>query len=101
MRIRQTQDGSTIQIAVEGDLDMYSAPDLLAAGLTALEQSEADTLVLDLAALDFTDSTGLRTFVGLHSKAGDERRDLVLTNLPDGTLRLLQLTGLDSVFTIA
>ena len=100
MELTQSQDGPRVTVAVRGDLDLQSAPELLAVGQAALEQADVTTLVVDLSGLDFTDSTGLGAFVGLHSRAGDQNRELILHNPPDATARLLQLTGLDTVLTV-
>ena len=54
-------------IAAEGDLDVYTAPDLKAAALHHFPSVEG--LVLDLAAVRFLDSTGITALLDLKRRA--------------------------------
>ncbi|MFY7835524.1 MAG: STAS domain-containing protein [Novosphingobium sp.] len=56
-------------------------------------------IVLDLAAVDFMDSTGLGVFVSLLKKLGPNGA-IAVTGVQPAVLRLFQLTRLDSLFRI-
>ncbi|MGN6160841.1 MAG: STAS domain-containing protein, partial [Marmoricola sp.] len=55
----------------------------------------------DLAGVTFIDSSGLGALVQIQKSARDKGVSLVLTRSSAPTRRLLELTGLQHVFTIA
>ncbi len=57
-------------------------------------------LVMDIAALEFMDSTGLGILVGWLQKARSEQGDIVLLNPTPEIKVLLELTRLDQIFSI-
>lgn len=84
-------------IRISGDLDAQTAgrlDEVIAAQRTA-GRSE---IVLDLAGLDFLDSSGLRSMVLARGPAGDVRVEL--RSPSSSVLRLLDITGLTEVFDI-
>jgi anti-anti-sigma factor len=87
LRINQKPDGS---IAVSGELDMATAPRLVAR-LDRLPDAGTAPLVLDLRDLAFCDSSGLSVFVQVHQTLRATGRSLVLRN-PSERLRALLLT---------
>lgn len=90
-------DPSTL--ALIGELDPHTAP-LLATALTERINEGADVLRLDVARLDFIDSSGLRVLVEAHRTLGAEPGSLCLTAVSATFLRLLEVTGLDQRLTI-
>jgi anti-sigma B factor antagonist len=91
-------DDHTAVVALEGDLDLWSAPnmktvlcDLLAAGQTRL--------VLDLERVGFMDSTALGVMVGIHRRLGGEQRIAVAAPKPP-VLRIFELSGLSAGFPV-
>ena len=84
-------------LRLEGELDMATAPQLLAA-VDPLVTDDGD-LRLELEGLSFVDSTGLRAFVTLASRL--TRGRLVLVSPTNAVLRVLELTGLHEVPAIA
>jgi anti-sigma B factor antagonist len=79
-------------LRVTGELDAATAPDLLAAfdGLPVQGQE----VVVDMAAVSFVDSSGLRALVQLRQAAESTGRQLVVRRPARQALRLLQLSGL-------
>jgi anti-anti-sigma factor len=67
LTLRSERDGDTHAITVSGELDLAGAPDL-EAELQAVEASDARTIMLDLAGLQFIDSTGLRLLLTAHAR---------------------------------
>jgi anti-anti-sigma factor len=65
-----------------------------------LSQSGRQTVVLDLARVDAIDGTGIGSLVFLHGWARAVGIDLQLMNPTRLVRELLELTKLDSVFTI-
>jgi anti-sigma B factor antagonist len=84
---------------VHGELDMNTAPELE----RQLEQALADSgasIMLDLSACEFIDSTGIalivRTWQRLESNGDEGRGRLVLCCINHQVRRLLKITGVES-----
>jgi anti-anti-sigma factor len=87
-------DGSLI--ALSGRLDVHAAADVRNALAEAVDAGEGE-LVLDLAALEGVDATGLGVLVGAHRRAQRAGRTLVLEDVTPAVGRLLLVTRLDKV----
>ena len=86
-------EGGVIRIVPIGEIDMASANTFE----TVAEQvvlSHPERIELDLAGVEFIDSSGLRAIVLLRNKARIEDIDLVATGLSPAAERILELTGL-------
>lgn len=83
-------------IALQGRLDVRAATDARLALAEAVDGGSGD-LVLDLAAVQAVDATGLGVLVGAHRRAGRGGRTLVLHDAPPSVERLLRRTRLDRV----
>jgi len=79
-------------LALAGELDAHTAP-MLAERLADLPDGDAD-LVLDIANVEFMDSSGLRVVIDVHQRAIDSGRRLVLRRPTAAVQRLLEISGL-------
>ena len=95
MAIAKTVDGAQTTLAIDGWLDTQSAPEL-AAVLDELGDG-VEELVLDLAALEYVSSAGIRQIVAAHKKMGGK---LVVRNVAPEVLEVFRLTGVDSRLNI-
>lgn len=86
-------------VALAGRLDVHSAADVRLALVEAVGAGKGD-LLLDVAALDGVDATGLGVLVGAHRRAQRAGRVLVLRDVPPALARLLFLTRLDRVLRV-
>jgi anti-sigma B factor antagonist len=87
-------------ISVSGELDLASSP-ALEEELERVAKSDATVIVVDLAELEFMDSTGLSVLVRAHQRAQDSGRRLGLVNGSQQVQRLLALTGVADRLTLA
>ena len=95
--IRQREvDEQTCVVAVEGDLDLATAPRLKRT-LVDLVGKGYGRYVLDLSRLTHMDSMGLGVLVGFHKRLEGDAR-LALAGVPAKQSKLLELTGLDTRF---
>jgi anti-sigma B factor antagonist len=84
-----------------GELDVASAPQLRETVLHLLEPTgNVGTVVFDLSAVTFVDSTGLGVIAASRQRVEREGGELVLRGPRPNTVKVLEITGLDRVFTI-
>jgi anti-sigma B factor antagonist len=86
-------DPGLTTIAVSGDLDLSTAPELERSLLAA--QTDARAVVLDLRGLSFMDSSGLRVILAADARARAHQARLILVPGPPGVQRVFHLTLLD------
>jgi anti-sigma B factor antagonist len=79
-------------------IDASVAPDLREK-LASSFGAGGDTVILDMHAVDFIDSTGLGAIVSARKDCG-EKQDLVLCSPTPTVLSLLKLTRMDKVFRL-
>jgi anti-anti-sigma factor len=84
---------------IAGELDITTA-DELRAGLRDAAAG-GGSLCIDLAGIDFVDSSGLGALVKLHNTAEEHGTELELRNVPSKVQRLLEITKLSDLFVIA
>ena len=89
-------DQRTCVVAVEGDLDLASAPQLKWTLVELLNKGYAQ-YVIDLSQLTYMDSMGLGVLVGFRKRV-EGNAHLALACLPAKQRKLLELTGLDACF---
>ena len=86
-------------ITVEGDVDLYSSPELRKTLLRAVPKSK-DGVVVVLANVSYMDSSGVATLVeGLRSAKEHGKRFALLTPSV-AVMKVLELARLDSVFDV-
>jgi anti-sigma B factor antagonist len=84
-------DAGVGQLTITGVVDSHTAPQLQEA---IQAKGSGHDLHLDLAAVDFIDSSGLRIIVNAHSELEAAGSRLVLSRASDAVSRLLDITGL-------
>jgi anti-sigma B factor antagonist len=95
-----TREGTSVLIAVVGELDAYSTPSLeqLVDGLRADGYA---AFTLDLSETTFVDSSGLRSLLALHVEIVQNGAGRLELHAPsDPVTRLLAITGLSEHFTV-
>ena len=95
--IENAENGTACVLTVRGDIDLASAADFERSLRTALEGSPSSVTV-DLAALTFIDSSGLRVLVSVSKEAQSRGATLGLRNVPRHAQRVLDITGLSEWF---
>jgi anti-sigma B factor antagonist len=87
-------------LAVKGEIDVYSAP-RLRERLVELVNEGHRRIVVDLEGVDFLDSTGLGVLVGGLKRLRTHGGDLSLVCTQPRILKVFEITGLTTVFSIA
>ncbi len=95
-RIRD-ENGATV-VAFEGDVDLESSPEARKILLESL--SKASSLLVDLSAVTYIDSSGVASLVESFQSARKAGRHFALVAVSGSVLSVLRLGRLDKVFTI-
>jgi anti-anti-sigma factor len=90
------QDGRAL-VTVAGDLDHATVSILRAETVGLLDTSECAEFTVDLAGLDFLDSSGLAGLLELHRMAMTGGAEVRLVNVPRGPARVIAIGGLSSL----
>ena len=86
-------------ITVSGEVDLYSSPELREAVTKAIPKAQ-EAVGVDLSDVAYMDSSGVATLVeGLRS-ASQGNTEFVLVAPSQSVVKVLQLSRLDSVFTM-
>jgi anti-anti-sigma factor len=92
------QDANAGVVALHGEIDLAAAPAVKSALLDLLHSGHR-RFTVDLSEVDHIDSTGLGVLVAFQRRLGDEGR-LALAGARPHVLRILELTGLTTRFTL-
>lgn len=96
--VRYTGDHTAV-VVVTGDVDLHTAP-VLRAQVLSVVQHGVRHLVLDLAQVDFVDSTGLSTFIVLLQSAQEAGGSFRIASVPDRLVRMVTMTGITQVLPV-
>ena len=96
----RSQGAHTI-VMLAGEIDLYTAPRLESELLAAMRSANpAPQLVVDMSGVEFCDSTGMNVLLAAHRQAGEQGGDLALAAPRAPVRKILEVTGLASVFTV-
>ena len=85
-------EGGLVTLALRGELDLAAVP-ALEERLAAIEQDAGPRIVIDISALSFIDSSGLRLLLLADGHARERGHELLLTQPTESVRRVLEMTG--------
>jgi anti-sigma B factor antagonist len=88
-------EGAVVVVA-EGELDIVGAPHLL----ETVPEEGSEPVVLDLDAVRFMDSSGLRALLEVRRACAESGRPFALARPSDAVRRVLELVDLEGEFEI-
>jgi anti-sigma B factor antagonist len=91
-------DGNAL-VALVGDLDLNTAPDLTRVLDTFIENGPAE-VVLDFSGLSFLDSTGISVLIAAQSSLNQQGRRLTIRSPRAPARRLFEITGLTEILNV-
>jgi anti-sigma B factor antagonist len=94
---RQTGTDGRQVVSVTGELDIATAQQAYAYLSDVIDHAYAPVSV-DLAGLTFCDASGLGVLAKVARRAADAGRQLMLTSARPSLLKIMRITGMDSVF---
>ncbi|MFF5435198.1 STAS domain-containing protein [Streptomyces griseofuscus] len=98
LTVQHPRPGLAIAV-VAGEVDLHTA-DTLRHEASEIIQQGCPHLILDLSQVGFCDSAGLSALIGLWHATQAVGGALRLANVPDRLMRMLTLTGVDTILPI-
>jgi len=92
-------DDHTI-VTVSGEIDLYTAPRLHSELAALLAEGMPARVVIDMSGVEFCDSTGMNVLLSCLRRARERGGELEIADPKPAVRKILQVTGLDSVFTL-
>jgi stage II sporulation protein AA (anti-sigma F factor antagonist) len=86
------RNGSALIVSPQGEIDLATVDQVRAA--IEREHGPGEALVVDLRAVGFMDSSGLRMVLELSERAQDEGFDLRVVRGPSAVQRVFEVSGL-------
>jgi len=92
-------DDHTI-VTICGEIDLYTAPRLHGELAGLLAEGMPPRIVIDMSGVEFCDSTGMNVLLSCLRRARERGGELEIAAPKPAVRKILQVTGLDSVFTL-
>ncbi len=96
MTITKNQNGTALEIALEGRLDTVTAPQLEA---ELKNLADAETLTLDFSKLEYISSAGLRVLLSAH-KAMSGKGGMKVVHVNEIVQEVFEVTGFSDILDI-
>jgi anti-sigma B factor antagonist len=92
-------DDTTVSLDLEGEVDVYTAPELKQAIISQVDASTRRVLV-NLEKVEYLDSTGLGILIGGVKRLKEVEGTLLLVSASPRIRRLFEITQLNTIFRI-
>jgi anti-sigma B factor antagonist len=92
-------DGERHVLAVRGEIDLFTAPELKQVLAESIEAGRV-RIVVDLTDTTFLDSTALGVLIGAVKRLRSRDGALAIVNIDENISKTFEITGLDQIFTI-
>lgn len=100
LTVRARRDGDVLTISLSGELDLSNAGDVESELLDA-EATDARTIALELAELEFMDSTGIKLLVEASARSRRGGAAFVVRRPSPAVARLLRISGVEGLLGLA
>ncbi len=98
--IDERDESDVVRVAVQGELDVSTAPKLREHLFAAVERGSG-RMVVDLLGVTFIDSTALGVLIGTKERSEQAGIDLRLVMEEPRIIKIFEITGLADTFSIA
>jgi anti-sigma B factor antagonist len=101
LNVSSRSQGDHAVVIAAGEIDLYTAPRLHRELAAVIANSAPETrIVVDMSGVEFCDSTGMNVLLSCLRQARERGGELELAAPRPAVRKILQVTGLDAVFTI-
>ena len=97
MTIKKTQEGTKLTVAIKGQLNTNTAPELEKEFETCLDG--ITSLVIDAQKMDYISSAGLRALFGA-AEVMQENGDICVINSSDDVKNIFEITGFVDIINV-
>jgi anti-sigma B factor antagonist len=88
-------------VIAAGEIDLYTAPRLHSELAAVIANAAPESrVIVDMSGVEFCDSTGMNVLLSCLRQVRERGGELELAAPRPAVMKILQVTGLDSVFTI-
>jgi len=95
------QEGENLIVAIKGEIDLQSSPDLRVALMEMIKKQAPKKLILNLSKVGYMDSSAIAVLVELLKKMNASGGKVCLTALQPRVKGLLEIVRLNTIFPIA
>lgn len=88
-------------LSISGEVDHHRAKEILKQIEEKIDRDLPRALVLDLSALDFTDSSGIAVLLRVRRLMAQIHGSLEIIHVPIQAMRLFETAGLDKILNIS
>ena len=100
LRVSSRTEGDHTVVSLAGEIDLYTAPHLQSELAAAMGPADPAQIVVDMSEVEFCDSTGMNVLLAAHRQACERGGGLALAQPRASVRKVLEVTGLASVFTV-
>ena len=102
LNVSSRSQGDHITVIAAGEIDLYTAPKLQADLAAIIDNvGPAARVVIDMSGVEFCDSTGMNVLLSCLRQVRERGGELELAAPRPAVKKILQVTGLDAVFTVS
>jgi anti-sigma B factor antagonist len=87
-------------VTISGEIDLYTAPRLHSELAAVLADGMPARVVIDMSGVEFCDSTGMNVLLSCLRRVHERGGELEIASPKPAVRKILQVTGLDSVFKL-
>jgi len=87
-------------VTISGEIDLYTAPRLHSELNAVLAEGMPTRVLIDMSGVEFCDSTGMNVLLSCLRRVRELGGELEIAAPRPAVRKILQVTGLDSVFTL-
>ena len=98
MTINKALNGTSLVVSIEGRLDTTTAPELESELRPALKDGVTE-LIIDLKALDYVSSAGLRVLLSAQ-KIMNKQGEMTVTGCSEEIMEIFEVTGFSDILNI-
>lgn len=100
LTISQEKKPSFTLFTLQGRLDAVTSPNL-DKELQACEDNNPNSIILDMASVDYLSSAGLRSLLAGTKRQKARGKNFVVCNLMPGVAEIIRVAGFNQIFVIA
>src|SRR6266481_3038756 len=101
LNVSSRSHGDHAIVIATGEIDLYTAPRLQSELAEVIANAApASRIVVDMSGVEFCDSTGMNVLLSCLRQVRERGGELEIASPKPAVRKILQVTGLDSVFTL-